>query len=439
MQAASNTVPLLTPLQQLQKRYAIVDLNGAFYAVDLVKTASTSGELALYTRSDAKIAFIRFLETLPCDSDSSRTIAEFWKSPNTTLYDSVSFSPTNTVPTTLNLWQGPTVTATMGTPPAIILEHLRDVLCGGDSVKYEYLVRYLAHMLQRPEQKPGVMPVMISKEGAGKGAFFKLIRRIWGDTSFITSNIDDVVGRFNSAIERSFVVLLDEAQFAGDKKSRDRMKSLITEDAVRIEAKNQPTRQIDSYHRFFSATNHKHFAHIDSGDRRHFYLFLSEHRIEDRKYFDQLFAVIDDDMEMGRFVQHLLSIDLTGYRPWDIPKDPQKNDQQLRSLTGFDEYYYSRLLSGLQIGVCGTEWIDETFISTNDLISGYKEHLSGRSRVWDLSTRSIVARLQELCPSAKQTRKTSNNQQTRGFSLPSLDVARTEFCEAMGIQPDWGD
>jgi hypothetical protein len=439
MQAVSNTVTLLTPLQQLQKRYAIVDLNGAFYAVDLVKIASASGELALYTRSDAKIAFIRFLETLPYDSDSSRTIAEFWKSPSTTLYDSVSFSPTNTVTTSLNLWKGPTVTATKGTPPAIILEHLRDVLCGGDPVKFDYLIRYLAHMLQKPKQKPGVMPVLISKEGAGKGAFFKLIRRIWGNTSFITSNIDDVVGRFNSPIERSFVVLLDEAQFAGDKKSRDRMKSLITEDAVRIEAKNQPTRQIASHHRFFSATNHKHFANIDSGDRRHFYLFLSEHRIKDRAYFDRLFSILENDIEIGRFVEHLLGIDLTGYRPWDLPEDRQKDDQLLRSLTGFDEYYYSRLLSGIQIGAYGTPWADPTFVSTHALTDDCKSHASGRSRPWDMSTQSLVSRLKELCPSATYTRITSNNQQKRGFSLPSLDVARTEFCDAMGVRPDWGD
>ena len=98
------------------------------------------------------------------------------------------------------------------------------------------------------------MIVLTGRQGIGKGALMQVLQRIWQSTSLFTANIDHVVGRFNGALERSYVVLLDEALFKGDKKSQDRMKSLITEPRCQIEVKYQPARSIASFHRFVATT-----------------------------------------------------------------------------------------------------------------------------------------------------------------------------------------
>jgi hypothetical protein len=46
-------------------------------------------------------------------------------------------------------------------------DYLLDVICDGDLGLFDYLIRFLAHALQHPEEKPGIMIVLIGAEGVG--------------------------------------------------------------------------------------------------------------------------------------------------------------------------------------------------------------------------------------------------------------------------------
>jgi phage/plasmid-associated DNA primase len=127
-------------------------------------------------------------------------------------------------------------------------------------------------MLQCPATKPGVMIVLLGGQGTGKGALFALLSRIWAHSVLRVSDIEQIAGRFNAALANAYVVCMDEALFVGDRKSQDKMKSLITEPIISIEQKHQPQHSIESYHRYFAASNHDHFAQIENDDRRYFIL-----------------------------------------------------------------------------------------------------------------------------------------------------------------------
>ena len=432
-------IPQINPLLEIQKRYAICELSGAFYVVDLESLTDPETALSLYKKEDAKIAFQRLLESLPVDCNVKETIAKFWVSPNTTVYKKIAFSPVKTSATTLNLWADPTVTPKPGKPPSLVLQHLKSVVCADDDSKYEYLINYLAHMLQKPEEKPGVMLVMVGEQGSGKGVTLELIRRIFGASSSIFNNIEHIVGNFNSALERLYVVMLDEALFAGDKKSTDRMKSLITEKVIRIEAKYQPSRQVNSYHRFIATTNHEHFAHIDSGDRRHQFFFVSGSKVRNYEYFDALMSEMDDTQALANFVYYLSNRDISQFRPASLPGDKQKGDQVLRSLTGFDEYYYSRLITGKQVGDSYTCWSDEYFASTDSVLDDYKNYMKGRALLPNMNTQATISKLRELCPSGNKSRMSGPSGDMRGWKFPGIEGARADFSRVLKIIIDWGD
>jgi len=192
----------------------------------------------------------------------------------------------------LNLWVGPTIKPKKGLYK-FINEFLLEVICGGRQSEYNYLIRYIAHALQRPWEKPGVMIVMLGGQGIGKGTLGRILRKIWGSTYLQTNKIKQIVGDFNGSLERVFIVFLDEALFAGDKSSSDALKSLVTENFVHINEKHQPSRQINSYHRFFSATNADWFKSTERDDRRDFVLRVSEHKKGDYKFWNSLNAEIE--------------------------------------------------------------------------------------------------------------------------------------------------
>jgi phage/plasmid-associated DNA primase len=319
----------------------------------------------------------------------------------------------------------------------VIQEFLHTVICDNNVALFDYLIRYLAHMLQKPHEKPGIMIVLLSGQGEGKGTFFKTLQRMWPRTTLAVSDVDEVVGKFNAALERNYIVCMDEALFAGDKKSLDKLKSLITEPTCRIEQKHQPSRSIESYHRYFASSNHSHFAHVDKDDRRFLFVRLSSIHKQDQVYFDAVNDALEDDAVIAAMMHDLINLDLTGFNVRKRPLTEEHLSQRIQSLNGFERYWYEVLQSGMLDRF--TEWKQPKFISTKNLIDNYKEYDTNAGRYNPIQQHRISSTLKTICPSAKPLRKKANNIQERGYELPDIKVARMEFEKMLGTSVDWSE
>jgi hypothetical protein len=425
-------------LQSLQVRFCLIDLGGEIRIVDQaqirdVLSGRRSEDISFYKKQDGEMLMRRHLEAQAIPSDPKKTIPLFWVDPSTHVYNAVAFSPLMTPLTTLTYWTGPTINPQPGNW-LIISDFLREVICDASQEAYEYLIRYLAHMLQKPEQKPGIIVVLLGRQGTGKGVFFSLLRAIWNRTSLLIQDVDQVLGRFNSALERHVVVCMDEAIFTGDKKAIEHLKSLITEPQCRIEKKYQPTRTIDSYHRFFAASNNSHFAHVDLDDRRFLFLRVSSRRQGDVRYFANLTKAIHDENVIGAMVHDLLKLDISKFDVRDRPKTREHRSQKLQSLLGFERYWYELLTTGM---LGGTLWERPIFVSTNTLRNVYKEYDRNADRYRTMQSQAISACIEKYCPSAIKNRKKSVGTQERGYQLPHIDVARREFDNQIGGRGEW--
>jgi len=302
-------------------------------------------------------------------------------------------------------------------------------------------------MIQRPEEKPGIMIVLLSGQGTGKGTFFRLLRKIWERTTLQVSDVNDVIGQFNAALERNFVICMDEAIFSGDRKSLEKLKSLITEPQCRIEQKYQPARTIESYHRFFAASNHDHFAQVDKDDRRFLFIRVSSVHKQEDDYFNKVCATIDDDQAISAMVYDLKHLDISTFNVRNRPVTNEHISQRTQSLSGFERYWYEVLHSGSFIGkydslTAGAEiinWSDSMFISTDKLKRRYEENDRHATRYQSVQRRAIAGSLCKLCPSAKPSRKLQLGKQERGYQLPSLGIARHEFEKVLGCTLNWDD
>ena len=362
--------------------------------------------------------------------------------PATLSYDEIAFTPAKTPKTTLNYWIAPGIKPIYG-DWSVIGKFLLKVICDNNRELFEYLMKFLAHMWQKPEEKPGIMIVLLGGQGTGKGTLFNLLQCIWSQTTLQVSAIEHVVGGFNAAMERNYIINMDEALFSGDKKSMDRLKSMITEPTIAIEQKYQPRRTIKSLHRFFAASNHKHFGNIELDDRRFVFLRVSEKRKDDHEYFEKLYTAIKDPTTLGAFADVLAKMNITNFNFRAKPNTGELLEQKLQSLRGFDRYWYEVLCSGYIKGSnefgLSIEWEDAQFVSKNNLISGYVRHGS-KSRQYDAPQITEIKKgLAKWCPDANYNRKQLNGKQERGYQLPSLDQARVAFEVAIGGKIDWGD
>ena len=436
----STSPQQMTALSTLQSKFALLDLASEIRVVDLQQVADVmSGrrnEVSFYRRTEGLIVISRVLENLPFPVKGTEEFKKFLNNPGTHVYNEVAFSPLATPPSTLNYWIEPSINPKQG-DWFVIQEFLHTVICNYNVVLFDYVVRYLAHMLQRPEEKPGIMIVFLSGQGCGKSTVFKLLGRIWSRTTLQVSDIGEVIGQFNAALERNYVVCMDEALFAGDKKSLDRLKSLITEPTCRIEQKHQPSRTIDSYHRLFAASNHNHFAHVDKDDRRFLFIRLSSVHKQDQIYFDAVNDVLENNDAIAAMMYDLVNLDLTGFNVRKRPITEEHLSQRLQSLGGFERYWYEVLQSGFLSSF--KDWAKPEFISSSSLINKYKEYDKNAGRFNPIQQQQISSTLKIMCPSAIPARKKILNSQERGYDLPNIDIARKEFELMLGTHLEWED
>lgn len=435
----------MSPLQHLQDRFAIMDLSGEIRLLDRhqvsgILNGTIKGDVSFYKKPDGNLLMKRVLESLPLPCKADVVVAEFWISPNTTMYSSTAFSPLPTSPCTLNFWVGHVPNPAPGNW-RILRDYLLDVVSDGNQDVYEYLVKYMAHMVQRPEEKPGVMIVLLGGQGTGKGVYFTLLRAIWPRSTLQVAKIDQVVGKFTSALERSYIICMDEALFAGDRQAIDNLKSIVTESHLHIEQKYQPSRTIDSIHRLFAASNHDHFAHVEQDDRRFVFLRVSDIHQQDTRYFSGVAAAISNPDAIKALLYYLQRKDLSDFNVRAKPQTNEQQAQKIKSLQGFERYWYEVLTTGSKSGKSGwsPDWSNRVFMPTGELLEAYRNHQKNAEKYQTVQESQILQRIKTICPSAVTGVRDKDRYENvrRGISLPALEVARTEFADYLGEALTW--
>lgn len=132
----------------------------------------------------------------------------------------------------------------------------------------DYLLKWIAHMIQMPGEKNGVYVVIHGQQGSGKGTLYSFLEGLINNYAFQTSNSDHVFGRFNDVIQNKILINLDEALSKKLFEDDGKLKNLVTEKTINIETKGIPVKStISSCHRILVTTNQKNPGNFDNARR----------------------------------------------------------------------------------------------------------------------------------------------------------------------------
>jgi hypothetical protein len=218
----------------------------------------------------------------------------------------------------LNLWLGWGLEPVPG-DCSLVLDHTLRVVAGGNQQKAEFILNWFADILQNPTRKPGVALVLHGSEGTGKSVLGAIMRRVLGERNvLVNADKDRLLGRFNSALAGKILIQAEESFFAGDSRTGDALKHVITGQTLEVELKFGRSFQVDSFHRLLITSNHLQVIQASSESRRFVVCDVADTRRGDADYFDRLYAVADgrDDVTARAFMQHLLDRDLSTFKPW---------------------------------------------------------------------------------------------------------------------------
>lgn len=195
-----------------------------------------------------------------------------------------------------------------------ILNHFK-ILFNEEEDIYNYFIKWMAHMIQKPAEKIGKFPILTGKQGCGKSTIGIIMKKLIGDNKFLetTTPEEDVWGKFNGQMARAYLVNVNEVGKKNQEGFQGRIKGLITDETMNIQYKGKDSFEIPSYHRFFMTTNKNDPTYTDKDDRRNWIINCSEVLKNDHSYFKKLYEYINDYDTMKTFYNYLEELDIENF------------------------------------------------------------------------------------------------------------------------------
>ena len=339
-------------------------------------------------------------------------------------------------PGALNLWRGFGVESRPG-DWSLMQTHIREVICAGDQVRFDWLLGWMTLGAQRLDRPLGVVVALQGVQGCGKGVFARAYGTLFGDHFQHISQEGQLVGRFNAHLGRSVCVFLDECLFAGNRQHEGILKALITEPTLAIEAKFQDLITVPNRLRLIVASNEDWMVPVGLGDRRFavFDVLPTYAGPRHADYWDALHAELNAGGREAMLFD-LLFASVSGFDVQNIPNTAAKTDQKLRHLRGTDRWLYTVLADGM-ISRHGTAWGDEGCeVSKDTAYRLFEDHCASqrdyRPPIKELWAKRLI---EILSPHVQTVRRRVGEARPWCFVFGPLAECRARFANHIG-DPD---
>jgi hypothetical protein len=356
----------------------------------------------------------------------------------------IVFAPGREVRGAYNHWQGFAVDPDPTKSCKLILRHIRRHLCRGDETLSRYLIGWLAHMIQRPEEKPGVAVVIRGKKGIGKDTLGEYVGALFPHNYVKVQNQEQMLGKFNAHQEKCLMLHVEEGYWAGNRGADGALKFLITSTTVMIEPKGMNAFPVASVLRLFMSSNEDWVVPATADERRYFVLDADESIKDDHAYF----RALRHEMSNGgreALLHYLQNYDLTGFEVRAVPKTAALADQKSRGLRNFPLWWFQMLQEGeldteLQ-GDVEEGWSEHGVkVSREDFRDAYVRWLRTRRFDGDPWTPVQIGRsLRDIAPDLRASRDRVDGVLKRFYVIPRLNIARRNFEKWIGSKMEWGD
>jgi len=257
------------------------------------------------------------------------------------------------------------------------------LLCNHDAKACEYLFNYIAHLIQKPYEKPATAIILKSKQGFGKDTLIDIIEKLIGRSYMLrTAEMDDIFGTYNVGIRDKLVLQLNEVEGKDGFSNKEKIKNIITEEKTIIREKYISQYDQTNYLRLFILSNNLNPIEISHDDRR-FCVLKAHHKKPGKEYFDALHAMKDDERQMELLYNYIMNWDISTFDPRnDRPKTDAYNNMKEHNQNPFYKYIWDMFVkenykSEYASHECRKKKNSDTiYVKSNSLFSNYKQFLN---------------------------------------------------------------
>jgi hypothetical protein len=419
-------------LHELNKKYACIMVGGQFRVMqEKYNSVLKRPEVLLLRKTDFTNAYQNRLKDL--GEGKKMPLAQWWLAhEKRRQYTELIFLPNATVPGAFNMWKGFRYPAIPGDKHDSYLAHLHDNICQSNTEHYNYLIKWMARSVQKPDRPGEVAVVLRGGSGNGKSFFARHFGALFGPHFLQVGDSRHLTGNFNSHLEGTVLLFSDEAFFAGDPRHKSVLKVLITEETLAIERKGLDLHQTANFLHIIIASNDDHLVPSQAKERRFFVLDVGNERQQDSHYF----AAIRKDLEDGGYeslLHFLMKCDLGKFNVRNVPNTNAQSEQKMLSMDPIDSWWMLCLEEG-RIRKTDHDW--HRFYKRADVLDSFRQYL----QEWNIPRRptpqGLGARLKKMLPMGYPNR---GNRRKQEYEFPDLVTCRQSFEDHYGMNLEWPD
>lgn len=227
------------------------------------------------------------------------------------------------------------------------LKHV-SILSNNEEATADYMLKWLAHIVQKPGQLNGIALVFKSKQGSGKNTLIDwfgkdiLGKKYWFDTA---KPDVDLFGRFSCNRQNKFLIVVNEVSGKHTYEHAGLLKDMITNNTTTIEQKGKDPIQCHNYARLIFTTNNELPIKVEPSDRRFVLIKCSDEKKGDIAYFKELVKWLSEEENQWRVYTYLKNLDIETV-DWinDRPKTTFYEDVKAANLPTF-AYFLKHLVT----------------------------------------------------------------------------------------------
>ena len=234
---------------------------------------------------------------------------------------------------------------------SILREHMFENICEGNEERFDWLMTWLAHIFQHPDQKPGSTVVITGKKGTGKSTLFDYVNQLLSRHGITVSQRKQIVGQFNGHLATTLLMVCEEAFWAADPQAEGVLKDMITNKSMLIEKKGYDPIQSNNYTRLALISNNEWVVPASLKDERRFFVLrCADTRQGDLRFFGAMRRQMEEEGGLEAFMYDLLHWKpinghfATLYTP---PVTEYLQQQQVETLTGVQKFMLELVKSGI--------------------------------------------------------------------------------------------